>query len=77
MCAGKIFNKSSGFSIRKLKENLLINQNVIEFLLKKPNTIFGSIVALDTLIKKVKLSESDFFKSLHQKIFYQGCNLER
>ena len=32
MCAGKIFNKNNTSSISKLKENLLINENVINSL---------------------------------------------
>ena len=40
MCAGKIFNKSSGLLVSvKLKENLLINQNVIELPSKKNQTL--------------------------------------
>ncbi len=72
MCAGKIFNKSSGFSIRKLKENLLINQNVIKFLLKKTKHYVWFNSCSGYPYKKGKIIESDFFKSPAPKNFLPG-----
>lgn len=72
MCAGKIFNKRNKFSTRKLKENLLINENVFKFLLGKTKIYVWFNSCSGYPQKNSKIIESDFFKSPAPKNFLPG-----
>ena len=72
MCAGKIFNKNNTFSISKLKENLLINENVINSLLKKAKCYVWFNSCSGYPYKNGKIIESDFFKNPSPKNFLPG-----
>ena len=63
MCAGKIFNKRNKLEIKRIKENLLIQENVINYFSQKAKKYiwFNSCTGYPS--KKNKLLETDFFKA--------------
>ena len=72
MCAGKIFNKRNSYSLRKLKENLIINKNVINFLLKNTKSYIWFNSCSGYPQNKGKFTETDFFKAPAPKKILPG-----
>jgi len=63
MCAGKIFNNRYKFSIKKVKENLIIHENIINFFPQRTKKIVWFNSSTGYPAKKTNLVESDFFKN--------------
>ncbi len=72
MCAGKIFNKRNSNSLKKLKENLMINKNVINFLLRNTKSYIWFNSCSGYPKNKGKLTETDFFKTPAPKKILPG-----